>query len=55
MVGLETKWLCQYLDLENMYYLVELHDEDGIMGEHFFETEEELDIYIKNNNIKIDK
>jgi hypothetical protein len=47
-----TKFLYQYLDKENLHYLAELHDEDGVMGEDFFNTTEEFLEHVKENNIE---
>ena len=50
----ETKWLAQWLEGEWMWYLSELHDEDGIRGEHFFKTREDVVEYIIANGLKVD-
>jgi len=41
----------QYLKDENLHYLAELHDDDGVLGEDFFNTTEEFLEYTKVNNI----
>lgn len=50
----ETFFICQFLESENLYYLVEYNEEEGVLGEWFFENKEKLDNYILENNIKID-
>lgn len=50
---IETTWYLQYFRFEDIYYLAELHDEDGIITELFFDTKTEIVDYIKNNNILI--
>jgi len=47
----KTTWHKQYLRDESLYYLTELHPEDGILGEFFFNTQKEMDTYIKKNKI----
>jgi hypothetical protein len=49
----ETKWLGQYLRNEDMFYIVEMHPEDGVEGEYFFDTKEEVDKFIIENNINL--
>lgn len=48
-----NKWLCQYLEGENLYYLTEHHPEDGVLGEHFFKTIAELRYFITKNEIPV--
>jgi hypothetical protein len=50
----DTSWYCQYLEGEKMWYMTEHHPENGIEGEHFFETEEEVDAFITKHNIILD-
>lgn len=49
--NMKTIWLKQYLEDENLHYLTELHEEDGILGEYFFYTAKELNDYVKENKI----
>ena len=49
----ESRWLFQYLRDEDMYYLVEETEMDGVIGEHFFETEEEAEEYIEENKLDV--
>lgn len=49
-----TKWLKQYLDNEDMWYLTHHHSTDGILEEHFFETENELLTYVTKHNISVE-
>jgi hypothetical protein len=48
-----NNWHYQYLEDEKLHYLTELHPEDGILGEHFFETEDEYKKYVKENNLMV--
>lgn len=41
-----NSWHYQYLNDEKLHYLTEVHPEDGILGELFFETTEE---FLANN------
>lgn len=52
---METTWYLQYLSFEDLYYLVEMHPQDGIIEEHFFDTKTETKDYIKRNYIPIKK
>jgi hypothetical protein len=47
-----TKWYAQYLPNEDMYYLVEIDEKDGVVGEHFFDEIDGINKYITDNNIK---
>ena len=49
----DTKWLGQYLIDDNLWYLSELGD-DGIEGEHFFESKKEAMKYIEGNDITVE-
>jgi len=44
-------WYYQYLKDEKLHYLTEVHPEDGILGELFFESTEEFLDYTEKNNI----
>lgn len=53
------RYLAQYLEQEDMYYLVSMHEEYGITEEWYFETKEEyllevkqLGVNVKEYNIK---
>ena len=46
-----NSWNYQYLEDEKLHYLTEVHPEDGILGELFFETTEEFLDYTKKHNI----
>lgn len=48
------KFMYQYLDGENLHYLAELDDEEGVMGEYFFNSTEEFLDYTKENDIKFE-
>jgi hypothetical protein len=51
---MENTWHKQYLDLENMWYIIEMHHLDGILGEHFFMDDEvdKMEGFIKENEIE---
>jgi hypothetical protein len=49
----KIKWHWQYLRDEDLWYLTELHDEDGILGEHFFESSTEMNDYIVKHDIPL--
>jgi hypothetical protein len=42
----------QYLDKEKLHYLAELCDEEGVLGEDFFDTTEDFLEHVKENNIE---
>tara|TARA_R110000851_G_scaffold196444_2_gene347351 strand:- start:4347 stop:4658 length:312 start_codon:yes stop_codon:yes gene_type:complete len=42
----------QYLDKEKLHYLAELCDEEGVLGEDFFDSTEEFLEHVKENNIE---
>ena len=42
----------QYLKSEKLHYLAELDDEEGVIGEDFFESTEEFLEHVKENDIK---
>jgi len=42
----------QYLKNEKLHYLAELDDEEGVMGEDFFESTEAFLDYVEANNIE---
>ena len=44
-------WHYQYLNDEKLHYLVEIHPEDGILGEHFFKTAQEILDYAEEHKI----
>lgn len=46
-----TTWHLGYIEQEGLWYLVELHDMDGILSEDFFVSEPAAKIYCKENNI----
>lgn len=48
-------WTRQYIEEENIYYLVEQSVEEGILTEEFFNTKEELDNYIIERGIQLVK
>lgn len=48
-----TEWKYQYLLGENLHYLVELHPDEGIISENFFETFEEYMAFVRENRIKV--
>lgn len=48
-----TEWLYQYLTDENIHYLVEMHPEEGIISELFFDTHDEYREYITINEITV--
>lgn len=50
----ETFFTWQFLESENLYYLVEYNEEEGVLEEWFFENKEKLDNYILENNIEIE-
>jgi len=47
----ENRWLSQYLVEEKMFYLVEIHDEYGVISEHFFDTYCLYHKYVSKNKI----
>lgn len=50
---MKTEWLIQYLSNEDLYYLVEIDDDIGVIGEHFFEDIDDAKKYIKDNSITV--
>ena len=48
-----TEWHSQALEDEKLWYLTQLHPEDGIITELFYETEAEMITFIKENNLTI--
>jgi len=46
-------WTYQYIEEENLHYLVEQSVEEGILTEEFFDTKEELDNYILERAIQL--
>jgi len=53
MIKKLNSWHCQYLKDEFMYYLTESDPEDGIIGEHFFNTFSELEMFVIENRIPV--
>ena len=53
MIKRLNSWHCQYLKDEFMYYLTESDPEDGIVGEHFFDTFRELERFVIENRIPV--
>ena len=47
------RYLAQYLEQEDMYYLVSMHEEDGITGEWYFETKEEYLLEVKHLGVNV--
>lgn len=51
-----STWEYQYLEDEKLHYITELHPEDGILGEHFFEYNQVGDLieFCIQNNLYFD-
>lgn len=47
----KIRFMYQYLKDEKLHYLAELHDDDGVLGEDFFDNTEEFLEHTKANNI----
>ena len=48
-----TKYLGQYLESDKSWYLSEHCEENGVVGEHFFETLKALGDYANKNDIEV--
>jgi len=50
---LPNTWLHQYLYAEDIWYLTKHHPTDGVLEEHFFDTEEEFLKYVTEHKITL--